>query len=189
MAVSRPFLLVFSPFFRGYLRLDARNPASGTNGPGAGSVTVRNGRQKSGRRRSLEEWAVGRTTACWRAVVSRFSVAFRSAVVISCQLILLTAPGVSNEGGSSPLLALAPAVSRPRVPAWGSLEPPRRGGENAKKTGKNGAKMGEVWPKKCEQGRDRRDQLEGIKLTVGPVYGLPGAGLAAASAALCPAGG
>ena len=30
---------------------------------------------------------------------------------------------------------------------------------------------------------------EGIKLTVGPVYGLPAAGLAAASAALCPAGG
>eukprot|EP01045_Picozoa_sp_COSAG04_P008730 COSAG04_NODE_491_length_13463_cov_5.877432_1_plen_336_part_10 len=47
------------------------------------------------------------------------------------QVILPTAPGVSNEGRSSPLLALVPAVSWPWVPAWGSLEPPRRDGENA----------------------------------------------------------
>ena len=52
-----------------------------------------------------------------------------------------------------------PAVSWPRVPAWGSLEPPRRDGENAQKTGKNGGKMGEISSKTCEQGRDRRDQL------------------------------
>ena len=49
-------------------------------------------------------------------------------------LILHPAPGVSNEGGISPLLAL-PAVSWARVPAWGSLGPPRRDGENAQKTG------------------------------------------------------
>ena len=35
-------------------------------------------------------------------------------------------------------MALLPAVSWPWVPAWGSLEPPRRDGENAQKTGKNG---------------------------------------------------
>ena len=29
-------------------------------------------------------------------------------------------------------------VSWPWIPAWGSLEPPRRDGENAQKTGKNG---------------------------------------------------
>ena len=64
------------------------------------------------------------------------------------QVILPTAPGTSSEGGSSRLLVLAPAVSWPRVPAWGSLEPPRRDGENAQKTGKNGEKMGEIWYKK-----------------------------------------
>ena len=42
-----------------------------------------------------------------------------------------------------------PAVSWPWVPACGSLEPPRRDGENAQKTGKNGGKMGEIQPKKC----------------------------------------
>ena len=40
------------------------------------------------------------------------------------------------------------------------MEPSRPGGENAQKTRKNGEKMGEIWPKKCEQGRDRRDHLE-----------------------------
>ena len=54
------------------------------------------------------------------------------------QVILPTAPGVSNEGGSSPLLVPLPAVSWPWVPACGSLEPPRRDGENAQKTGKTG---------------------------------------------------
>ena len=33
-----------------------------------------------------------------------------------------------------------PAVSSPWVPAWGSLGPPRRDGENAHKTGENGEK-------------------------------------------------
>ena len=37
-------------------------------------------------------------------------------------------------------------VSWPWVPACGSLEPPRRDGENAQKTGENGAKMGEIRP-------------------------------------------
>ena len=54
------------------------------------------------------------------------------------QVILPTASWVSNEGGSSPLLVLVPAVSWPWVPAWGSLEPPRRDGENAQKTRENG---------------------------------------------------
>ena len=40
--------------------------------------------------------------------------------------------------------------SSPWVLAWGSLEPSRRGGKNAQKTGKNGEKMGEIRPKKCE---------------------------------------
>ena len=35
-----------------------------------------------------------------------------------------------------------PAVFWPWVPAWGSLEPSRRGGENAQKTGKNGGGNG-----------------------------------------------
>ena len=41
------------------------------------------------------------------------------------------------------------AVSWPWVLAWGSLEPSRRGGENAQTTGKNGGEMGEIWSKKC----------------------------------------
>ena len=65
------------------------------------------------------------------------------------QVILPAAPGVSNEGGSSPLLVHLPAVSWPWVPACGSLEPPRRDGENAQKTGENGGNMGEIQPKKC----------------------------------------
>ena len=48
----------FFSFFRGFLRLEARIPESGAKRPGAGSVTVQNGRNKSGRRRSLEEWTV-----------------------------------------------------------------------------------------------------------------------------------
>ena len=42
------------------------------------------------------------------------------------------------------------AVSWPWIPVLGSLEPPRRDGENAQKTGKNGGKMGEIRPKTCE---------------------------------------
>ena len=37
-----------------------------------------------------------------------------------------------------------PAVSWPWVPACGSLEPPRRDGESAQKTGENREKMGEI---------------------------------------------
>ena len=48
--------------------------------------------------------------------------------LIAEQLILWLASGASNEGRSSPLLALAPAISWPWVPAWGSLEPSRPGG-------------------------------------------------------------
>ena len=55
-------------------------------------------------------------------------------------LILWLASGVSNEEGSSPLLVLLPAVSWLWVPARGSLEPPRRDGENAHKTRKTGKK-------------------------------------------------
>ena len=58
------------------------------------------------------------------------------------QVILATAPGVSNEGGSSPLLVPLPAVSWSWVPACGLLEPSRRDGENAQKTGKKRGKNG-----------------------------------------------
>jgi hypothetical protein len=75
------------------------------------------------------------------------------------QVILPAAPGVSNEGGGSPLLVPLPAVSWPWGPAWGSLEPPRRDGENAQKTGKNGGKMGEIRSKKCEGRELTKDQL------------------------------
>ena len=51
------------------------------------------------------------------------------------------------------------AVSWPWVLAWGSLEPARRGGENAQKTGKHREQMGEIWSKTCEQGKERRDHL------------------------------
>ena len=57
------------------------------------------------------------------------------------------------------LLVPLPAVSWPWVPAWGSLEPPRQDGENAQKTRKNGAKMGEIRPKRCEGRELTKDQL------------------------------
>eukprot|EP01045_Picozoa_sp_COSAG04_P015850 COSAG04_NODE_1284_length_7376_cov_4.157345_3_plen_229_part_00 len=47
------------------------------------------------------------------------------------------------------LRAGLPAVSWPWVRACGSLEPSRRAGENAQKTGKNGEKMGEIRSKNC----------------------------------------
>ena len=81
------------------------------------------------------------------------------------QVILPPAPAVSNEGPSSRLLGPLPAVSRPWVSAWGSLEPPRRDGENAQKTRKNGGKLGEIQPEKCE-GRE----LTKINWQIG-VYG------------------
>ena len=62
------------------------------------------------------------------------------------KVILPPAPGVSNEGRSSPLLTPLPALSWPWVPAWGSLEPPRTDGENAQKTGKTRGKMGKIRP-------------------------------------------
>ena len=58
------------------------------------------------------------------------------------QVILPTASGVSNEGPRSRVLVLAPAVSWPWVPAWGSLEPPRRAGENAQKNEKQWGRNG-----------------------------------------------
>ena len=77
------------------------------------------------------------------------------------QLILWLASAVPNEAGSSPLLVLLPAVSWPWVPAWGSLEPLRRAGENAQKTRKNGEEMAEIQPKKCEGRELTKDQLGG----------------------------
>ena len=58
-----------------------------------------------------------------------------------------------------------PAVSWPWVPAWGSLEPPRRDGENAQKTRKNREKIGEIQPKRCEGRELTKDQLakEGMR--------------------------
>ena len=50
-------------------------------------------------------------------------------------------------------------VCWPWVLACGLLEPPRRDGENAQKTGKNGEKMGEIRPKRCEGRELTKDQL------------------------------
>eukprot|EP01045_Picozoa_sp_COSAG04_P000679 COSAG04_NODE_18_length_39571_cov_50.788128_9_plen_81_part_00 len=80
--------------------------------------------------------------------MSRASIRCGTSSAAATQVILPTAPGVSNEGPRSRVLALLPAVSWAWVPAWGSLEPPRRDGENAQKTGKNGGKMGEIQPNK-----------------------------------------
>ena len=55
------------------------------------------------------------------------------------------------------------AVSWPWVPAWGSLEPPCRDGENAQKMGKNGEKMGEIKPKTCEGRELSKNQLAGLR--------------------------
>ena len=86
-------------------------------------------------------------------------------------MVTVVAPGMSNEGGSSPLLVLLPAVSWPWVPAWGPLKPSRRDGENAQTTRKNGEEMAEIQPKKCEGRELTKDQLgererEGIVRTL-----------------------
>ena len=47
------------------------------------------------------------------------------------------------------------------VSIWGLLEPSRRGGENAQKTGENGGKMSEIWSKTCEQGKQGGITWEG----------------------------
>ena len=56
-------------------------------------------------------------------------------------------------------MALAPAVSWPWVPAWGSLEPSCQDGKNAQKTGGNGGEMGEMQPKMREGRELTKDQL------------------------------
>ena len=70
----------------------------------------------------------------------------RAARLLVLDLVLPGDPLVSSCGverrGSSELLALAPAVSWPWVPAWGSLEPPRPGGDNAQKSGGKRGKSG-----------------------------------------------
>ena len=53
--------------------------------------------------------------------------------------------------GSSPLLVPLPAVSWPWVAAWGSLEPPRRDGEDAQKTGKTGEKWARYGLKRVKE--------------------------------------
>ena len=71
--------------------------------------------------------------------------------------------GAGERRAESSGLGPRAAVSRPWVPAWGSLEPSWRGGENGQKTGENGEKMGEIRPKKCEGRELTKDQLEGAQ--------------------------
>ena len=89
----------------------------------------------------LDQWLC---TNAQRGFRCRLFLADVESAFLGHQVTLPTAPGVSNEGPISPLLVPVPAVSWPWFPAWGSLEPCRRDGENAQKTGKNGAKMGEI---------------------------------------------
>ena len=72
-------------------------------------------------------------------------------------------PGVSSTAETvfSGVWTPVPAVSWPWVPACGSLEPPRRGGENAQKTRKNGEEMGEIRPKRCEGRELTKDHRRG----------------------------
>ena len=84
-------------------------------------------------------------------------------------------------GPAKRCLGALATVSWPWVPVLGSLEPSRRGGENAQKTGENGEEMGEIWSKRYEgvgitlcvtwpgpSGRSRR-----IVVTSYRMYGLP----------------
>ena len=84
----------------------------------------------------------------WRAVVRDCGVYLASLVVLIImlldgkisQVIPPPAPGVSNEGRSSPLLALAPATSWPWVPAWGRWNRLVEAVKTRKKRGKTGNK-------------------------------------------------
>ena len=59
----------------------------------------------------------------------------------------------------TPLSCAGPHTPPAHAPAWGLLEPSRRGGENAQKTRNNGGKMGEIRPKRCEGRELTKDQL------------------------------
>ena len=74
---------------------------------------------------------------------------------------LVSTCGVERRAEFSALGSGA-AVSWPWVSAWGSLEPSRRGGENAQKARKNGEEMGEIWSKTCEhrQGQEGSPGIE-----------------------------
>ena len=101
------------------------------------------------------------TTRPWR----RSIMPGRKAFVVHLQReSALRTPGDSSHRRSGPgskgARGVLSSVSWPWVPAWGSLEPPCRDGENAQKMGKNGGKLGEIWPKKCEQGKDGKDHLQ-----------------------------
>ena len=68
------------------------------------------------------------------------------------QVILPTAPGVSNEGGRATLLVIVPAVSWPWVPAWGSLEPLVETVKTRKKREKTGGKWARYGLKRVKVG-------------------------------------
>ena len=76
-------------------------------------------------------------------------------------------------GPAKRCLGALDTVSWPWIPVLGSLEPPRRDGENAQKTGIFGEKMGEIRPKKCEPRELTKDQLAecegGVWLEAGQV--------------------
>ena len=82
---------------------------------------------------------------------------------MSCQLILWLASAVSNEGRSSPLLVPLPPFFGPgfRLGAcWNRLVETVK---TRKKREKNGEKMGEIQPKRCE-GRELTKDLSLIHI-------------------------
>ena len=87
----------------------------------------------------LDAWKGGNSTPWMNLLHFMWGV---GSFISPLQVILPPAPAVSNEGGSSELLVLLPAVSWSWVPAWGSLEPSRQDGENAQKTRKKRGKNG-----------------------------------------------
>ncbi len=64
-------------------------------------------------------------------------------------------------GPAKRCLGALDTISWTWIPVLGSLGLPRRDGENVQKTGKNGGKMGEIRPKRCEGRELTKDQLEG----------------------------
>ena len=133
-AVSRPFLPQISPIFRHF------SPVLSVVAPGSRTAQNNGGKTaENGRETAEKQWAGSGVGIPSVSGVCRFS-------------IRLPIHQESVGGDHSFLGRFRPLRNRPSVFWCHFLESWRQDGENREKTRKNGAKMGEIWPKKKSAG-------------------------------------